>query len=617
MVRAFRHVHVRPLGVIAAIASGALLAAGCALVPVSTPDVAVNGADPARPCTSTAVRSCALPYPSDEFTEADPTTATGRRVVAPDGLFPEAVLRRLGPGASQADAFADADGFSAVTPIIFEFDRAVVPASVPADGGDVVAVFDLETGEKVPLRVSVPVDAARHGAPDTIVMAWPRDRLAHGHTYVARVTEALRARAGGAVPRADGLSHSSDPRIASLRADLARIEGDRWDQVVQVTRFTVRSQGNATAQLDAMAAAARAADHPIRDLRVDPPLLVPDAAAVVTGEVLLSDFRNADGVARSAHGATPSWERFVLVLPRHAAGPDGAPVVIYGHGITAAKETMLFTAASNARAGMATIGIDVPNHGDRQSGDGGYVLDITSSRTFGRLASMPLQGIVDQVSLLEAVQDHLGDLQVTTPATFVHPAGPSVRLDVDTVLYEGTSMGSVLGTAFVALAPELDGAFLQVAGAGIADIIMNSLIWPLFMGVVPAGASTGDAYALMGGASMLLDHAEATNLTDRVRRQGTPVFVAYGVGDGVVPNATTDRLIHQLDLPLVGRQLTDISLPFRSAGSDAVPADGSGVAQLWPFSSAELQSFAAHVVFSQSHSVRLLEEWLDGRLAAG
>ena len=82
--------------------------------------------------------------------------------------------------------------------------------------------------------------------------------------------------------------------------------------------------------------------------------------AVVSGEVLLTDFRNADGVARAAHGPTPSWERFVLVLPERAAGPAGAPVVIYGHGITTSKESMIVTASTNARMGLATIGIDPP-----------------------------------------------------------------------------------------------------------------------------------------------------------------------------------------------------------------------------------------------------------------
>ena len=94
------------------------------------------------------------------------------------------------------------------------------------------------------------------------------------------------------------------------------------------------------------------------------------------------------------------------------------------------------------------------------------------------------------------------------------------------------------------------------------------------------------------------------------------MFLAYGVGDGVVPNATSDRLISLLGLPLVGPRLTGISLPHRSTGREQIPADGRGVAQLWPFSSAEVQSFAAHIAFGQDRSVRLLEEWLAGRLRA-
>ena len=594
----------------------ALLASACAFVPVVTSPSELRLA-PDRPCTAVAAGSCALPFPTDEFSVADPTTATGRRLSAPDGVIDDRLLSRLGPGASQADAFDGADGYSAVTPIIFEFAAPVVPGSVPADGGDVVVLFDLSTGERVPLRASVPADAARHGAPDTIVMAWPRGRLDYGRTYVARVGDGLRARAGGPVPRSPGMSRVDDAHVASLRRDLARLEGDRWDETLSATRFTVRSAQNATSELDAMNQVVRSSDHPVRNLRVDPALLIESASAVVTGEVLVSDFRDADGVARVANGAAPGWERFVLVLPERAAGPAGAPVAIYGHGITAAKETMLFTAGTNARLGVATIGIDVPNHGDRQWGDGGYVLDIARSRTFGRLASMPLQGVVDHVSLLMAVQQHLGDLRVTAPATFERPARPAPPLDTETVLYQGTSMGGVLGAAFVGLAPELDGAFLQVTGSGIADIIMNSLIWPLFMGVVPAGASTGDAYALMGAASLLLDHAENTNLLERIATQGTPVFVTQGVGDGVVPGTTTDRLVSLLDLPVVGPELASISLPHRSSGGEQVPADGSGVAQIWPNSSAELQSFAAHISFGQARSVRLLDEWVAGRLAAG
>lgn len=602
-------------GWVAVAAVVAVIAGGCALVPVPTrPESVPVRAD--RPCTSAAVRSCALPFPSDEFTVADAATSTGRRIVMPDELFPESLLAPLGPGAAPADAVAGADGFSAVTPVMFEVAEAVDPASLPADGGDVLVVFDLATGERVPVRTEVPAEAARHGSADTVVVAWPRTRLEYGRTYVARLGDGLRTRSGAPSPRATGLDRAGDPHVAQLRADLRQLEGDDWDRVVSATRFTVRSETNATAELDAMAATARAVDHPIRNVSVEPPWLVPDAAAVLSGEVRLSDFRDADGVARVANGATQRWERFVMVLPRTPAGPSGAPVVIYGHGLTISKESMLVTAASNARLGMATIGIDVPNHGDRQIDEGGYLLELTTPHAFGRLASMPLQGVVDHVSLLMAVQDHLGALQVEVPAWLDRPASTSVPLDTSTLLYQGTSMGGVLGGAFVALAPELDGAFLQVAGSGIADTIFHSLLWILFMSVIPQGASTGDAYALMGGATMLLDHADNSNLLHRIDPASTPVFLAYGAGDGVVGNFASDRMIALADLPLVGPQLVDVEVPFRRTGGESVPADGHGAAQIWPDSSPELQSFAAHVSFAQDRSVALLEQWLRGRLSA-
>ena len=60
----------------------------------------------------------------------------------------------------------------------------------------------------------------------------------------------------------------------ATQLSLAAVEGDRWDEVVSATTFTVRSAENATAQLDEMVRIARAEDHPFRNaLRRVPPLL--------------------------------------------------------------------------------------------------------------------------------------------------------------------------------------------------------------------------------------------------------------------------------------------------------------------------------------------------------
>lgn len=165
---------------------------GCAFVPRPLPDRSTAGGSSFRsPCTQASMRSCALPYPSDEFTEVDRSSATGRRVVVPDGVLPPAIHDALGPGAGVQDAFDGADGFSAVGPVMFELDRAVDPATLPADGGEVVRAYDTATGERVPVRAEVTLDALRQGAPGTIVAAWPQVRWKYGHTYVARVTTGL------------------------------------------------------------------------------------------------------------------------------------------------------------------------------------------------------------------------------------------------------------------------------------------------------------------------------------------------------------------------------------------------------------------------------------------
>jgi hypothetical protein len=148
----------------------------------------------------------------------------------------------------------------------------------------------------------------------------------------------------------------------------------------------------------------------------------------------------------------PSWEQFLMVLPRTPAGPDGAPVEIYGHGLTVSKETMFLVAGANADRGIATIGIDVPNHGDRRD-EGGYLLDIATPRGFGRLASIPAEAISDNVGLIEAVRTSLAgtDLAPWRPDG-THGDGVA-DLDPSRLLYSGTSMGGVLGANSTGLFP--------------------------------------------------------------------------------------------------------------------------------------------------------------------
>lgn len=598
------------LAALAAVAAVSSVAVACTPPPAPLLSGHPN-LDSARPCLAAAVASCALPFPSDELTEPDPSTPTGRRVHIPEGLIPKEGLATLGPGARLSDVEDGADGFSSVGPVFFELDRGVDPSSMPADGGDVLRVFDVGTGRPVPIRAEVWADSARQGRADTVVAAWPVLRWEPGHTYIARLRRGLSS-PWGPPSRAPGMDRGA--WMASIRSELTELEGDRWADTLSATRFTVRSQRSATERFDAMVAGARASDHPVRGITVRPAALIDGAAAVVEGEVSLSDYRDSDGVARPANGPTPTWERFMLVLPDRPAGPAGAPVVVYGHGLLIFKESMLTVASTNARLGLATIGVDVPNHGQR-SDEGGALVDLTNPAGLGRLVSMPLQGEIDTVSLVSAIRHHLGGLDVVT-------AGGSVGsdripdLDVDRLLYEGTSMGGVLGAASTTALPELSGAFLQVPGSGIADILYHSLLWPIFQGVVPAGLSAGDAAAVEGAATLLLDPAENANVVTRHAASRFPLFVQYGVGDQTVPNVDTTRLIALTGIPLVGPVLAPPGVEVARTGSPEIPADGRGAVQVLPDGPPELASIFGHLSFMKPEAVGVLEAWLRNRIGA-
>ena len=573
-----------------------------------------------HPCTAMAVESCLLPYPSDRWLTADPARATGVRVTIPDDVLASGVLDQLGPGATLADAYGGADGYSALTPVIFELTAPIDPTTLPADGGDLLAVYDVASGRRVAIRAEVSPDAERLWAKNRILMAWPVDRYDYGHTYVAVLNDGLRAAGGGPLGRASGFAEAGDAALAPTRDAVSRVAGpSAWDHALSATRFVVRSKANVTSGVDAMAAAVRAEDHPIRDIWVSPSTI--GGAALVTGQVRVTDFRDADGVIPATGSDAvppahqPRWIDFTMTMPQYPAGGSGAPVVIYGHGISVQKETMLTVAGTNAAHGLATVGIDIPDHGSRIA-DGGYLFDLAHPQTLGRLVSAPLQGELDELSLLLAVKQHFGAVDAMPYTPWPQSWGDG-RPDIDPthVLYEGTSMGGFLGAEFVALAPELDGAFLQVAGSGIIDTLIHSLLWPLFTSVEPIGAKPGDTHALIGAAGMLLERSDNTYVLDRIRTAGTPLFLVYAANDGVVNNAESNRLITELGLPVYGD--TYVPIPLGTLRIARFPVNGTAASQI-PTSQLDgnlLKPLFTHTTFGDPGPMAELDEWLTQRIA--
>lgn len=601
------------------------MAAGMLIPACVPPPVAPQPVTPpAALCNSLSVQTCALPFPSNEFTVPDASSPTGIRIALPDELVRSNLLEQLPERARPSELFQHVDGFSPSGPIVFEFNGSVDPSTIPADGGTAIQVFDRATGTRIDVDVDVWEEAGARGATNQVLLVWPATRFPFAHTLVAFATTSIKG-AKGTLSRGTGvdaaMANSEHPATA-----FAASRGIAPEQVLSFTEFTVQSSASATALVDEMAASTREVDHPIRNLSVLPNLLgIPGVSSIVSGEVRTTDFRTHPdgGIARPLRSET-RWVSFLMTVPEYAPS-TGAPVVIYSHGIGIPKETMILVAGHNAQQGMATISIDVPNHGNRVNSDGGYVFDLVTPRQLMRLGGMLLQSTSDHISLLSAVLHHLKSLDVA-PFNLFQPTSANGRpdLDVKRIYSEGTSLGGFTGASFLAQAPEVRGGTYQVTGTGALHDLSSTFFWKYglsdkggFRGVIPSGATGGEAAFLLALAQTVVEPGDSINLLDRIKERNVPFQVVYTVDDGVVSNETTRALLALTGTPIYGKVIrAEPSLGYSPKlpenGKGAMQLDPSPVPPMGPLS--DIRDLVLHTLFIGDVAAFTTREWFAQRL---
>jgi len=249
------------------------------------------------------------------------------------------------------------------------------------------------------------------------------------------------------------------------------------------------------------------------------------------------------------------------------------PVVIYQHGITSNRGTLLAIADTLASQCIVGVAIDLPKHGIVPTGDTfsalGQLQAALSGGAFERLVKTtdPMtncqamqgvdvgnatdfycpsgdnfinlsnlanardalrQGSVDLQSLYRAIVDSSAtDLVAGTIGTTVDPARIS---------FVGVSLGGIVGTSFVGQEAGLTAAVLNVSGGGIAKILDGS---PSFEPSITAGLynaaglikPSGDYEGFMIIAQTMVDNADPINFATTIVGNGTPVMMQEVIGD--------------------------------------------------------------------------------------
>ena len=246
---------------------------------------------------------------------------------------------------------------------------------------------------------------------------------------------------------------------------------------------------------------------------------------------------------------------------------DGWPVVIYQHGITSDRSSMLGIADRLAAAGYACVAIDLPLHGivdvgaDPTGGllfagyqDGGvrertFGLDLvtqtgstvtaavpdtspdTSGAHYINLTSLRTQrdnlrqATADLFALAKVIQD---DLDVD--------GGGADDLDPTQVHFVGISLGGMVGTGFASQETTLTTSMLSVPGGGIPRFLEASAAFgPVVVGGLAAVGviqGTPEFDQFLWAAQTSIDTGDPVNYCTALAASGTPVLLHEVVGDG-------------------------------------------------------------------------------------
>ncbi len=312
---------------------------------------------------------------------------------------------------------------------------------------------------------------------------------------------------------------------------------------------------------------------------------------------------------------------FLMSVPKKAKVLGaGSPVIIVQHGLTRWRGDALAIANGLAGAGLTMIAIDVVYHGSRgvcradaeceagtcsngNATTGGTcttrlkaapgtsplpgTMDYQPRNDDGQPApnTMPLgpnrdftnfanlfatrdnfrQHAIDQTQLVRVIKDATAQglvMQLGTDVTL--PA-----LDNQHIGYLGQSLGSILGTNFLAVNPDVGPGVLNVGGGRIVDIFTDpqggfaASLGPILMNFM-AQPGTAEEAQLFETLRWILDPGDPINMARHVRLEPLSDLVSLKTYppkrvilqeagmDKVIPNEWTRRLGLELGLPLDG-----------------------------------------------------------------
>ena len=258
-------------------------------------------------------------------------------------------------------------------------------------------------------------------------------------------------------------------------------------------------------------------------------------------------------------------------------GTPACPVIIYQHGITTSRGTMLAIADSMAAAGFAVIAIDLPMHGitgnetdgtqllkDTVNGERTFDLDLVTQDADGNITAQISDTVTDtsgrhfvnlenllnsRDNIRQAVSDLFALRSALAGVDYNGPAAGG-NLNTTNVRFIGHSLGGIVGLTFLAIDTQgISDSVIAMSGGGIAKLLDGSASFgpTIAAGLAANGVVKGssDFEAFLGAAQTAIDSGDPINHTVAAAANAGILFYEVVGGGGnpsdlVVPNRVPD-----------------------------------------------------------------------------
>jgi hypothetical protein len=515
---------------------------------------------------------CMLPFPDDYYTEADPSSATGRRVDFKTAGMPANVLGQH----IEAGPYNEADGFSPGSVILAKVPGLETTADVAATGPTTinhlagytepnapVVVIDAQTGKRWPIWTEIDSTAANPAK--AVLEIHPAVNFTPGHRYIVAL-RCLHNAAGEELEAPIAFQYyrdkvpSKQPQINAQRGRFEAIfsrlgqAGIGRKNLYLAWDFTVAGVQNLTGRELSMRndAFAQLGDTNLADgipQGISPSFTVTSVenepnpgqiARRVKGTMEVPCYLFPDcgpgGLMQLNSNEEPvqngTWTaNFDCIVPESAVtGPAGsARLSLYGHGLFGDAGEVASSPQRELSQAHDIVQCATDEIGMSESDLPVTIGALENVSNFPTIPDRLQQGLLDELYLGRAMISSSG---FTTAAAF-HQDGslltPSV-LDTSHLYYNGNSQGGIMGGALTAVSPDFTRASLGVPAMNYSVLLPRSVDFDEFAqalyGYYPDETARPLVLEMM---QMLWDRGEPDGYASRMTSNPLPDTPAHQV----------------------------------------------------------------------------------------